>query len=68
MLKKINTAQMRLGMPIHELCGPWIRHPFRRTKSVFSNRKDLGVLTAGQNDFFLRDQEPRRHISLAFEA
>ena len=68
MLKNINSAQMRLGMPIHELRGPWIRHLFRRTKSVFSDREDLGVLTAGQNHFFVRDQESRRHISLTLDA
>ena len=44
MLKKINTDQVRLGMHIHELCGPWMNHPFWRTKFVLTNPEDLRKL------------------------
>ena len=45
MLKKINTAQVRLGMHIHELCGPWMQHPFWRTKFILTDPEDLRRLT-----------------------
>jgi hypothetical protein len=34
MLKKINVDRMRLGMLIHELCGPWMNHLFWRTRRM----------------------------------
>ncbi|MBI5923084.1 MAG: HD-GYP domain-containing protein [Betaproteobacteria bacterium] len=41
MLKKINVKQVRLGMHIHELCGPWMNHPFWRTKFILTDPADL---------------------------
>jgi HD-GYP domain-containing protein (c-di-GMP phosphodiesterase class II) len=41
MLKKINVANLRMGMHIHELCGPWMDHPFWRTKFVLTDPEDL---------------------------
>jgi len=40
-LKKIHVDQVRLGMHIHELCGPWIEHPFWKTKFVLADSADL---------------------------
>ena len=40
-LKKIRVEDLRLGMHIHELCGPWLEHPFWRTKFVITEMKDL---------------------------
>ncbi|MFA7281488.1 MAG: HD-GYP domain-containing protein [Sterolibacterium sp.] len=41
MLKKIDVKQVRLGMHIHELCGPWMNHPFWRTKFILTDPADL---------------------------
>jgi HD-GYP domain-containing protein (c-di-GMP phosphodiesterase class II) len=46
MLKKINVSQVRMGMHIHELCGPWMDHPFWRTKFVLKDPADLRLLVA----------------------
>src|SRR5258708_1321218 len=37
MLKKIPTAQLRLGMHLHALEGPWLSHPFWRTRFGLSD-------------------------------
>ena len=41
MLKKISVDQLRLGMHIRELCGPWMSHPFWRTKFVLTDPEDI---------------------------
>jgi len=41
MLKKIHAKQVRLGMHIHELCGPRINHPFWRSKFILTDPADL---------------------------
>lgn len=40
-LKRINTADLRLGMYVHEFCGSWMEHPFWKAKFVVNNDKDL---------------------------
>lgn len=41
MLKKIRSDQLVLGMHIKELCGPWMSHPFWRTKFVLTDPEDI---------------------------
>jgi HD-GYP domain-containing protein (c-di-GMP phosphodiesterase class II) len=41
MRKKIPVDQVRLGMHIHELCGPWMSHPFWRTKFILKDPEDI---------------------------
>lgn len=41
MLKTISTKQVRVGMFIHELKGPWIDHPFWKTAFKLESQKDL---------------------------
>ncbi|MBI3526037.1 MAG: HD-GYP domain-containing protein [Betaproteobacteria bacterium] len=41
MLKKISVHQVRLGMHVHELCGPWMNHPFWRTKFILTDPLDI---------------------------
>jgi len=41
MLKKIAVSQLRLGMHVHALDGPWLNHPFWRTKFVIADPADL---------------------------
>lgn len=44
MLKKIPTAQVRLGMFLQSMEGPWLSHPFWRTKFVLQDPADLEAL------------------------
>lgn len=44
MLKTISTKQVRVGMFIHELKGPWIDHPFWKTAFKLESQKDLKKL------------------------
>jgi HD-GYP domain-containing protein (c-di-GMP phosphodiesterase class II) len=44
MLKKIATADLRLGMHLHALEGPWLDHPFWRTKFVLADAADLSAV------------------------
>jgi HD-GYP domain-containing protein (c-di-GMP phosphodiesterase class II) len=41
MLKTIAVNQVRIGMYIHELKGPWMDHPFWRTKFILKDEMDL---------------------------
>ena len=44
MLKKIAVAQLRLGMHMHKLEGPWLKHSFWRTRFVIEKPEDLTEL------------------------
>ncbi|MFT7722054.1 MAG: HD-GYP domain-containing protein [Roseateles sp.] len=46
MLKKISTAEVRLGMYIQSLEGTWLSHPFWKTRFVMSDAADLAALRA----------------------
>ncbi|HSI45162.1 MAG TPA: HD-GYP domain-containing protein [Methylophilus sp.] len=46
MLKTIAINQVRIGMYIHELKGPWMEHPFWRTKFILKDEMDLLKLKA----------------------
>ena len=41
MLKLIRAEQLRPGMHLHKLCGPWIRHPFWRTSFLLDDPADV---------------------------
>lgn len=41
MLKKIQVADLRLGMHIQEFCGSWMEHPFWRTNFVVDDPEDI---------------------------
>lgn len=48
MLKWIKVDQLRLGMFICELDGPWMNHPFWRSKMLLTERDDLRkIIDAG---------------------
>ena len=40
MLKKIAVSQLRLGMHLHKLDGPWLKHSFWRTRFVVEVRSE----------------------------
>src|SRR5271165_6025118 len=41
MLKRLEVRQLKLGMFVHELCGPWIDHPFWRSSMRLDDPKTL---------------------------
>ena len=41
MLKRIPVDQVCLGMYVQELCGPWLDHPFWKTRFVIRDAADL---------------------------
>lgn len=46
MLKKISTSEVTLGMYLQSLDGPWLSHPFWKTKFVLNDTADLAALQA----------------------
>ena len=46
MLKKIRVDQLRLGMHLQRLEGPWLEHPFWKTRFVLDDPADLERLLA----------------------
>ncbi|RTL43015.1 MAG: HD-GYP domain-containing protein [Burkholderiales bacterium] len=46
MLKKISTSEVTLGMYLQSLDGPWLSHPFWKTKFVLNDPADLAKLQA----------------------
>jgi putative nucleotidyltransferase with HDIG domain len=44
MLKKIPVRQIKLGMFLHGMEGPWLSHPFWKTKFVLRDQADLDAL------------------------
>jgi putative nucleotidyltransferase with HDIG domain len=44
MLKKIPVSQVRLGMFLQALDGPWMDHPFWKTRFVIRSSNDLALL------------------------
>ena len=43
-LKKIPTAEVRLGMYIEAFCGSWMDHPFWRSKFVITDAHELHLV------------------------
>lgn len=49
MLKRIPVAELRLGMFVHSLCGPWLAHPLWRTRfrlddpALLARLRDSGI-------------------------
>lgn len=40
-LKRIQAGQLRPGMHVHKLCGPWLEHPFWRNSFDLTDPKDI---------------------------
>jgi len=57
MLKRIDVAQVRLGMYIHKLEGPWLKHPFWKTKFLLTDAGQLADLHASELDAVVIDVE-----------
>ncbi|OMH39802.1 HD-GYP domain-containing protein [Motiliproteus sp. MSK22-1] len=41
MLKKVQPHQLRCGMHLEKLYGPWVKHPFWRKSFLLTNPKDI---------------------------
>lgn len=48
MLKRIDVAEVQLGMFIHKLEGNWLKHPFWRTKFLLTDAETLADLRASE--------------------
>lgn len=48
MLKRIDVADVQLGMYIHKLEGSWLKHPFWRTKFLLTDAELLADLRASE--------------------
>jgi HD-GYP domain-containing protein (c-di-GMP phosphodiesterase class II) len=54
MLKKIDVADLRVGMHLHALEGSWLAHPFWRTKFVLTDEADvLAVRGSGLSECWI---------------
>ena len=53
MLKRITTQEVRLGMYIQALSGPWIDHPFWRKSFVLIKPSDLALLQASNSELVI---------------
>jgi HD-GYP domain-containing protein (c-di-GMP phosphodiesterase class II) len=57
MLKRIDVAEVRLGMYIHKLEGPWLKHPFWKTKFLLTDAGQLADLHASELEAVVIDVE-----------
>ena len=57
MLKRIDVSDVRLGMYIHKLEGPWLKHPFWKTKFLLTDAGQLADLHASELDAVVIDIE-----------
>lgn len=48
MLKRIPVNKVCLGMYVQELCGPWLDHPFWKTRFVIRDESDLAKLRSSK--------------------
>jgi len=55
MLKRIDVAEVRLGMFIHKLEGNWLKHPFWRTRFLLTDADQLADLRASDVEGVLID-------------
>jgi HD-GYP domain-containing protein (c-di-GMP phosphodiesterase class II) len=57
MLKRIDVADVRLGMYIHKLEGPWLKHPFWKSKFLLTDAGQLADLHASELEAVVIDVE-----------
>lgn len=46
MLKRISSKDLRVGMHLHQLCGPYLDHPFWRTKFTIEDQETIKLILA----------------------
>ncbi len=47
MIKKIQVSQLKMGMYVHEFCGPWMDHPFWRSKFLVKAQTEFDQIANG---------------------
>ncbi|MBC2667988.1 HD-GYP domain-containing protein [Novosphingobium piscinae] len=57
MLKRIDIADLELGMFVHKLEGSWFKHPFWRSKFVLDDQDTLDELQASEVPAVIIDTE-----------
>lgn len=62
MLKRIAPDQLRLGMYVQEIPGPWMNHPFWRGSFKLEKYEDLKTLRSAKIDEILIDTAKGRDI------
>ena len=62
MLKRIAPDQLRLGMYVQEIPGPWMNHPFWRGSFKLEKYEDLKTLRSAKIDEILIDTTKGRDI------
>lgn len=62
MLKRINPSQAELGMFIHKLEGPWLKHPFWKSRFVIDDPAKLADLRDAEIEAVVIDLARGRDI------
>lgn len=68
MLKRIDVADVRLGMYIHKLEGPWLKHPFWKTKFLLTDADQLADLHASELEAVVIDVDKGDDVGGALPA
>lgn len=63
MLKKIPVEQLAVGMHLHELCGPWLAHPFWKNRFVIKDLVELQKICASDVTECWIDVEKGRDVN-----
>lgn len=63
MLKRIDPSQAELGMFIHKLEGPWLKHPFWKTKFVIDDPDTLSDLRDSDIEALVIDVSRGRDVA-----
>ena len=66
MLKRIDVTEVQLGMFIHKLEGPWLKHPFWRRKFLLTDPETLADLRGSEVEGVLIDVEKGDDVGGAF--
>jgi HD-GYP domain-containing protein (c-di-GMP phosphodiesterase class II) len=65
MLKRVKTEELSLGMYVHKLEGPWMSHPFWRTKFVLEDPDQLAKLRESEVEWVQIDVSKGSDVGLA---
>lgn len=63
MLKRIQPVQAELGMFVHKLEGPWLKHPFWKAKFVIEDPETLADLREAEIDAVVIDLSKGRDVN-----
>lgn len=55
-MRRLSKDEVRLGMYIHRLEGPWLKHPFWRQSFLLTDPDDLELIRAGEFSAVIIDE------------